>query len=156
MLLCTIHELHGVQGVALLIDEIMEISDQNLSRQGALDHPGEVDGDVADDEMISAQALSGRLVIFVAASHMEAGSQVGDNGLGRFLRTQGIVGQHQHHQAIEVEVRIETLHIVPNVEPVPGRRLRDNDAQAVSFALLWAIFMEYDRLFSAVTCSSAV
>ena len=60
-------------------------------------------------------------VELVATAHVEAGAQAG-HGLGRRLAARNrIVGEHDMHEVVEVDVGFQAVVAIPNIKAIATR-----------------------------------
>ena len=88
----------------------------------------QVDRHVADDVVMGRGIESLGLVEFVTGADVKTGPQSRDSLRHRFAPRDGIVGEHDVHEVVQIHVRFESVVPVPYIEPVTTRRTSKIDA----------------------------
>ena len=117
--------LHKIQRVVanlaprLLLGQFdAEVAEQDLAGQGALYHARQVDGDLADDVAEGGRVQPFDLMEFVVFADVKGGAQFRHPGTACLALRHGIVGQHHHHQLVQLDVRLGRCRPVPDVEAI--------------------------------------
>ncbi len=85
-----------------------------------LDHARELDGHVADDVAVHGRVEPFGMVKLVAVADMETGAQQRYGTTSRLLSGDGVVGQNQMHEVVEVGIGLKSCIAVPDIEAVAG------------------------------------
>ena len=109
----------GIGIVADLITQVgHEITDQYLTGECRLDHSGQLDCDVANNEIMNRRVQTFSLVEFIATPNVKARTEPGHGLSDRLAAGNGVIRKNQVHEVIEIDVGIDAVVPVPDVEAV--------------------------------------